>query len=92
MYLIICYYLDYHYNNVHVSVPVRLGQEAPVGADLAPVPVLGEPHGHNTHNTSASVVFNTNEQKTATIGRVPRVSKLRIFFSPLTKLNLMPYK
>ena len=73
---------------------MRLGQEAPVGADLAaPVPVLGEPQGHNTHNTSASVVFNTNEQKTATIGRVPRVSRLRIFSSPLTiKLNLMPYK
>ena len=53
---------------------MRLGQEAPLGADLAaPVPVLGEPQAH--HNTSASVVFNTNEQKTATIGRVPRVSR-----------------
>ena len=79
----------------NVSVPVRLGQEAPVGADLAaPVPVLGEPHGHNTHNTSASVVFNTNEQKTATIGRVPRVSRLSedIFQSINNYLILMPYK
>ena len=32
------------------------------------------------HNTSATVVFNTNEQKTATIGRVPRVSKMSSFY------------
>ena len=67
-------YPEYISHCPHVSVPVRLGQEAPLGADLAaPVPVLGEPQAH--HNTSASVVFNTNEQKTATIGRVPRVSR-----------------
>ena len=56
---------------------MRLGQEAPVGADLAaPIPVHGETQ--SPHNNSASVVFNTNEQKTATIGRVPRVSKTLI--------------
>ena len=31
-------------------------------------------------NTSATVVFNTNEQKTATIGRVPRMSKMSSFY------------
>ena len=31
-------------------------------------------------NTTATVVFNTNEQKTATIGRVPRVSKMSSFY------------
>ena len=34
----------------------------------------------DAHNTSSTVVFNTNEQKTATIGKVPRVSKMSSFY------------
>ena len=41
---------------------------------VAPLP------GDNEANTSSTVIFNTNEQKTATIGKVPRVSKMSSFY------------
>ena len=40
-------------------------------------PNLGD---KEANTSSATVVFNTNEQKTATIGRVPRVSKMSSFY------------
>ena len=33
------------------------------------------------------VVFNTNEQKTATIGRVPRVNRMSSFYGDLNTSN-----
>ena len=48
---------------------------------IEPGPALSHHEDKEGNNTStATVVFNTNEQKTATIGRVPRVSKMSSFY------------
>ena len=55
---------------------MNIGKGLPRGQNLvAPVP-LGGKRG----DMESSVVFNTNEQKTATIGRVPRVGKMSSFY------------
>ena len=59
---------------------MKLGQDRPSGPHLvAPVAVGGDVVGVHDAST-ATVVFNTNEQKTATIGRVPRVNKMSSFY------------
>ena len=64
-----------------VSVGIRpvkdFIKERPKGAHLVtPQPLQGDHHD----SSQPTVVFNTNEQKTATIGRVPRVSKMSSFY------------
>ena len=56
---------------------VRIDPELPLNTRnhlVAPLP------GDSEVNTSSNVIFNTNEQKTATIGKVPRVSKMSSFY------------